>query len=176
MPQFNTIESIERILAINGIDFKTLKHEADIAANKLKSDILSHSADLNKVILSQTKLLTNNEGQYWLACLPQSKKIDLIALSKHLNIESTSNQLSFADERTLKKKTGCSENNANFFSLLNVKKECNVTVLFDKELFQSDDDCWIGAHPMDSSASTLVKKDGLDLILDLAGRSDLSSL
>ena len=51
----------------------------------------------------------------------------MTALKDHLNMKF----LSVADERTLLRKTGCKENNANFFSLLNVKRDCDVTVLFD---------------------------------------------
>lgn len=79
--------------------------------------------------------------------------------------------MSFADEHTLQRKTGCSESNANFFSLLNIKRDCNITFLFDKELFQAD---WIGAHPMDNSASTVVNRDGISKLLELTGRSDKS--
>lgn len=68
-PSYNTIEQIERILIMNGIDYRTFKHGADAAASKL-SELMSLPEELNNVVLSQTKLLTNNEGQYWLACLP----------------------------------------------------------------------------------------------------------
>jgi len=54
---------------MNGIDFRTFKHEADFAAFKF-NELLKMPEEMSSVILSQTKLLTNNEGQYWLACLP----------------------------------------------------------------------------------------------------------
>lgn len=167
MPSFDTLESIERILLMNGIDFRTIKHGADIAAGRL-TEFLTLPEEFNNVVLSQTKLLTNNEGQYWFACLPLDKEIDLGALAKHLNINS-GNDLAFADERTLRSQTGCNESNANFFSILNVRRDLDMTVLFDKDLFQAD---WIWAHPMDNSASTVVNKDGVNRILELTGRSD----
>lgn len=77
--------------------------------------------------------------------------------------------MSFADERALQRKTGCDPNNANFFSILNVNRQCDLTVLFDKELYKAD---WISAHPMDSSASTLINTDAFEKLLQLSGRSD----
>lgn len=166
VPTYNNLESIERILNLNYIDFKTVRHEANLAANRL-IEFLAFPAEFKNVVVSKTQLLTNNQGKYWLACLPCNKEIDLPALQQYLNGNAPA--LSYADANTLQLKTGCDPSNANFFSLLNVRKTCDVTVLFDKELYQAD---WISAHPMDNSASTVVSKDGITKLLQLAGRGE----
>lgn len=127
-----------------------------MAANRLTEFLTFPSEEFKNVVLSKTQLLTNNQGQYWLACLPWNKEIDLDALKQYLQVKAL--DLSFADEGTLQRKTGCSQSNANFFSILNVKNSCDVTVLFDQDLYSAD---WISAHPMDNSASTVVSKDGI---------------
>ena len=58
IPSYDTRESIERILNLNQIDFKTVKHEANLATNRL-IDFLHFSEDVKNVVLSKTKLLTN---------------------------------------------------------------------------------------------------------------------
>lgn len=166
VPLYDSCESIERILYLNGVDFTTVEHEANLAASRL-AEFLSFPEEVKNVVFSKTRLLTNNQGKYWLACLPWNKEIDLAALQQYLKEKAPS--FSYADEGTLQRKTGCSQGNANFFSLLNVNRTCDVTVLFDKELYHAD---WISAHPMDTSASTVVNKEGVSTILELAGRSD----
>lgn len=165
-PVYNSCESIERILYLNGVDFTTVKHEAGLAASRLL-DFVSSAEEFKNVVLSKTRLLTNNQGQYWLACLPWNKEIDLSALQQHLQVKAA--EFCYADEGTLQRKTGCSMGNANFFSLLNVNRECDVTVLFDKDLYQAD---WISAHPMDNSASTVLNQEGVNKVLQLAGKQD----
>ena len=51
MPSYDTIESIERILLLNCIDFRTFKHEVDMAAGRI-SEFLSLPEGSNNVMLS----------------------------------------------------------------------------------------------------------------------------
>lgn len=132
-PKYFTVDSVERILNLNGIDFRTIRHDANMAANRLTEFLTSSTEDIKNVVLSKTQLITNNEGQYWLACLPWNKEIDLDALQSYLQVKAL--DLQIADEGTLQRKTGCNAGNANFFSILNVKKACDLTVLFDKDLY-----------------------------------------
>lgn len=86
MPKYDTIESIERILNLNNIDFQTIRHDANLAANHIL-EFMMLPEKFKNVMLSKTMLLTNNQGKYWLACLPWYKNINLNSLKKQLGME-----------------------------------------------------------------------------------------
>ena len=102
----------------------------------------------------------------WLVCAAVDTQIDLKGLNKYLKVAS--GNLRAADQESLTQYLGCRKGTVNYFSIVNdVNKK--VKVVFDKNLHEAE---WQSFHPMDNTASTVIKREGVDKIKELCGRDD----
>jgi hypothetical protein len=102
----------------------------------------------------------------WLICAAHDTEIDLKALNKHL--PCSSGNLRGADAESMEKFTGCKKGMVNFFSVVN-DTENKVNVIVDKKIMDAE---WVSFHPMDNTASTAIKIEGLLKIKEVTKRDD----
>jgi len=144
------------------ITYKVHEHEAIFTVEQGKNN-----KDIQKIPGVRTKnlFLKDNEGKFYLVCLPGEKKLDMKKLKSELNVKN----LEFASPEELKSELNLTPGSVSIFGMINSKTK-STTLIIDKEVWDAE---IIGSHPNINTETLEIKNKDLKKYIDSLNCSKL---
>lgn len=153
-------QEIYNFLDNNKIAYEAIEHEAVYSMDELGECELPHNEyDAKNLFIRDDK-----RNNYWLITVRGNKKTDLKAFRKKFETRP----VKFCDEVELREKLNLYPGAVSPFGLLN-NKDGDVVLVLDEDFFK--DECLIGCHPNDNTATVFMDASDLKSLIEASGNS-----
>jgi len=162
-------EQTEQWLKQNDIWFHTVTHKEVVNIPAMLEEVkfvdLSEDEKLSETIFAKNLFLYNKtkKEQMWLVIAAHNTIFDMKDLCKHFGLKS--GNLRGGSKELMEGILGTKSGVVNVFALLN-DSDNKIQLIMDSRLM-SNEFKHVGFHPMDNSATTAIRQDQLQKVIDL---------
>lgn len=162
-------EQTEQWLKQNDIWFHTVTHKEVVNIPAMLEEVkfvdLSEDEKLSETIFAKNLFLYNKtkKDQMWLVIAAHNTIFDMKDLCKHFGLKS--GNLRGGSKELMEGILGTKSGVVNVFALLN-DSDNKIQLIMDSRLM-SNEFKHVGFHPMDNSATTAIRQDQLQKVIDL---------